>query len=128
MKKLLLLNIGYTLTLPDSSKKIARLNVAQTPTITKKGYIKKPVEVLLPSKRTVISKSNIPKANDKNLIFLISFTKFLPWILKKAPKLKKNIAVMLTPGITNHILIHNKKPKQKYKNISNALLTKKSPE
>lgn len=104
MKKLLLLNIGYTLTLPDSSKKIARLNVVQTPTITKKGYIKKPVEVLLPSKRTVISKSNIPKANDKNLIFLISFTKFLPWILKKAPKLKKNIAVMLTPGITNHIL------------------------
>lgn len=97
MKKLLLLNIGYTLTLPDSSKKIARLNVAQTPTITKKGYIKKPVEVLLPSKRTVISKSNIPKANDKNLIFLISFTKFLPWILKKAPKLKKNIAVMLHP-------------------------------
>lgn len=104
MKKLLLLNIGYTLTLPDSSKKIARLNVAQTPTITKKGYIKKPVEVLLPSQRTVISKSNIPKANDKNLIFLISFTKFLPWILKKAPKLKKNIAVMLTPGITNYIL------------------------
>lgn len=86
MKKLLLLNIGYTLTLPDSSKKIARLNVAQTPTITKKGYIKKPVEVLLPSQRTVISKSNIPKANDKNLIFLISFTKFLPWILKKSPQ------------------------------------------
>ena len=69
MKKLLLLNIGYTLTLPDSSKKNARLNVAQTPTITKKGYIKKPVEVLLPSKRTVISKSNIPKANDKNKNF-----------------------------------------------------------
>lgn len=40
MKKLLLLNIGYTLTLPDSSKKIARLNVAQTPTITKKDILK----------------------------------------------------------------------------------------
>lgn len=104
MKKLLLLNTGYTLTLPDSSKKIARLNVAQTPTITKKGYIKKPIGVLLPSKRIVINKSNIPKTNDKNLTFLISFTKFLPWILKKAPKLKKNIAVMLIPGITGHIL------------------------
>lgn len=39
-EKLLLLNIGYTLTLPDSSKKIARLNVAQTPTITKKDILK----------------------------------------------------------------------------------------